>query len=88
MQIKHWQGYGKVEAKRIKDNSCTLHVRVKGNHEWGLVRDDEYDLFNWLVKRFDKTIADAMEFHRKRPHIIYMTGYEDGIETCDYMFVY
>ena len=45
MKIKHWQGYGTVSATRIKDKSCTLHVLVTGNHEWGLRRDDLYDLY-------------------------------------------
>lgn len=56
MKIKHWQGYGTVSATRIKDKNCTLHIRLTGNHEWGLRRDDMYDLYNWLVKRFDKSV--------------------------------
>ena len=59
-KIKHWQGYGTVKAGVVKDGSCTLHIRVEGNHEWGINCGewDEYRLFEWLVKRFDKTITD------------------------------
>ena len=46
MRIRHWAGYGTVVAKRIPNVSCTLHVHVEGDHERGLRRDDEYDLFN------------------------------------------
>ena len=35
MTIKHYAGYGRVSAKRIKDDAA-LHVRVSGNHEQGL----------------------------------------------------
>lgn len=88
MKIKHFQGYGCVTVTRVKDSSCTLHVKVSGNHECGLYRNDEYDLFNWLVKRFDKSIADSLEWHRRQPKIVIEEGYENGVETCDYMFTY
>ena len=88
MKIRHFAGYGSVNAVKVKDSSCTLHVKVTGNHEWGLVRDDEYDLFNWLVKKFDKGVTDYMAFHRTRPVIRISSGYENGVETCDYLFCY
>ena len=93
MRIKHWQGYGNVEAKRIQDKNCTLHVRVTGNHEWGIRRDDIYDLFNWLVLKFDKTIPDVTTWMRMRPDVFINDGYitDDrgcDVETCDYYFVY
>ena len=70
MKIKHWQGYGSVEATRIKNASCTLHVRVHGDHECGLKLDDDYDLYNWLVKRFDRKTTSYEEWHRKDPQIM------------------
>lgn len=88
MKIKHWQGYGTVNAIKIKDKSCTLHVQVTGNHECGLERNDQYDLFNWLVKRFDKTIPDYQTFARKRPNITIKSGCNNGIDVCDYYFTY
>lgn len=86
MRIKHWQGYGTLNATKVKDDSCKLHIRVEGDHEWGLVRDDEYDLFYWLVKKFDKDVENYLEWHKMEPR------YE--IETnpygtaCDYKFYY
>ena len=62
MKIKHWQGYGTVTAKKIGtgpfyDNRY-LRIQVSGDHEYGLYRDDKYDIFKWLVKRFDKKAKD------------------------------
>lgn len=58
MKIKHFQGYGIVNAKKVskkvKEGVATLIIEVWGNHEWGIERNDVYDVFNWLVKRFDK----------------------------------
>lgn len=93
MKIKHWAGYGCVTARKVKSNPYVLHIRVEGNHEWGIVREDEYDLFNWLVRRFDKDILDYAEFHRMSPAIRIVPGYRKDpdlgmIETCDYYFKY
>ena len=87
MRIKHWQGYGTVNAVRVRDKQCTLHIRVSGNHEWGLERDDTYDLYNWLVKRFDKSVPDYLQWYRAAIVTI-NDRYENGEEVCDYMFVY
>ena len=58
MKIKHWQGYGSVTAERMnvqkQGDMKQVRIKVHGNHEWGLVRWDEYDVFKWLVKRFCK----------------------------------
>ena len=87
MKIKHYQGYGVVNAQRIKDNA-TLHIKVTGNHEYGIHRDDEYDICNWLVTKFDKTEVNYLDWHKKRPQITLIDGYEDGVETCDYIINY
>lgn len=92
MKIKHWQGYGTVSAQKIKDKSCTLHVRVTGNHEWGLVRHDTCDLFNWLVKRFDKSQTDYLSWNNKLENVRFEEGETvvNGLDTdtCDYYFFY
>lgn len=91
MKIKHWQGYGTVSATKQKDKSCTLHVRVVGNHEWGLVREDLYDLYNWLVKRFDKSVPEYLTWRRTADvHIVdgYMVVNGLDTEVCDYYFRY
>ena len=94
MKIKHWQGYGTVEARKMQNKSCTLHIRVSGNHEWGLRRDDMYDLFGWLIKRFDKSLKDKTyaDFRRLDPQV-YIIEWTDTAEpgtrdVCDYYFTY
>lgn len=93
MKIKHWQGYGTVSATKVRDRSCSLHVRVVGNHECGLYRNDMYDLFSWLVKRFDKSVPDYAAFHSRFPSVQIFEGSvqdENGksVDTCDYLFNY
>lgn len=90
MRIKHWQGYGTVNAEKISKKKVRgqteLKIRVYGNHEWGLVRDNEYDLINWLVKRFDR------QFEGNRVRYTYESGYAKkgniDEEYCIYTFVY
>ena len=84
MKIKHYQGYGTVQAKKINKTGNCLKVTVWGNHEYGLIRDDKYDVFNWLVKRFDKVHKDCRDISSMA-----ISSYSkkiDGIDTdfCDY----
>ena len=56
MRIKHWAGYGTIEAKKTYYVKADDHVRyisiyVQGMHECGLVRDDGYDIERWLLKK-------------------------------------
>ena len=90
MKIKHFAGYGSVEATRIKNASCTLHIRVHGDHEYGLRRDDDYDLFNWLVRRFDKSIKSYEDWHRMDPKVYIIEWSSDmgRHDYCDYYFTY
>lgn len=92
MKIKHWVGYGTVNAQKVKDKSCTLHVRVTGNHEWGLVRNDAYNLYHWLVKRFDKSAPDYLEWNNRLQNVTWAEGQAviNGLDTdtCDYYFYY
>lgn len=92
MRVKHWFGYGCVNMKKIKDKYHTLHVRVSGNHECGVVRDKmfDYDLYSWFVKRFDKTVPEYLEWKRTVSYIDVIPGWdaEKKMETCDYIFDY
>ena len=93
MKIKHWAGYGCVNARKISDGSCTLHVRVEGNHEQGLIRSDSYDLYNWLVKRFDKSVPDVTTWLKSHPLVDLRPDFRTDpvlgvIDTCDYYFTY
>ena len=64
MRIRHFMGYGSVHAKKVSCNAKELVVHVWGHHEYGIVREDECDVFNWLVRRFDKTRKDYREIER------------------------
>lgn len=85
MKIKHWQGYGTVEAVKVKDFTCDLHIKVTGNHEYGLERNDTYDVFRWLVKRFKRNIGND---DRIIENMKLISGYEKqngiSVEVCDY----
>lgn len=99
MKIKHWQGYGSVTAtkksKTTRTNSygykhTTLVVEVKGMHEWGLLTDDDYTLYNWLIKRFDKNVAD---YYKCNPMHTAKSNYVKGengldIEVVTYQLIY
>jgi hypothetical protein len=61
MKIKHWQGYGCLQAnvveKRldVKEATETLKIEVYGNHEYGIDRSEYwYDVYTWLVQRVSK----------------------------------
>lgn len=92
MRIKHWQGYGSVNAsvvRRItvsaKHNIKSILIKVSGNHEYGLVRNDYYDVFRWLLKRFDKQVQDD----RQIMNIDIESGYDSNdVEYAYYTIVY
>ena len=95
MKIKHFAGYGCVNAHKVqKDYSVRLHIVVEGNHEWGIIREDEYDLWNWLVRRFEHDVCSYEEWHKMNPKIKIVpdhgidlsTGME--IDRCHYYFEY
>lgn len=54
MRKKHWQGYGVLDIKKIKDTKKdgirNIEIRVRGNHEYGLELpyNDKYTLAQWL----------------------------------------
>ena len=94
MKIKHWQGYGSVDATKIGRTReplgrVVLRVKVSGNHEWGLIREDIYDLVNWLVRRFDKSFKGSeydVQYRILDSGTDFSTG--NGIEYCIYEFRY
>ena len=88
MKLKHWQGYGSVTAVRIKDKSCDLHVRVSGNHEWGVETRYNDHAYNWLYKRFKRNAPFYWDWLMDGGKIETIPGYdhEKKEETCDYIF--
>lgn len=90
MKIKHFAGYGCVNAKKvsktIKDGIVTMTIEVSGNHEWGLRRDDTYDCYNWLLEKFDKKVLGYK--HIIDMQVIGSTYDENDVEHCTYIFKY
>lgn len=63
MKVKHFAGYGSVDVKKVSKTTVTnewgekenkLVLSVKGNHEWGLVREDIFDVKRWIFDKFEK----------------------------------
>lgn len=54
MKVKHWAGYGCVNAKKLNDYGTHTSVLVMGNHEQGLEPRyfDNRDWERWLGNRF------------------------------------
>lgn len=69
MKIKHWQGYGVLNAKALKKGlvyssmvkNNYIVIEVKGNHECGLETYDHDFVFNWLLKKFDKNVESSSQ---------------------------
>lgn len=63
-KLQHWQGYGSVNAKKLAEYPAgrggkkKVIIMIKGNHEYGIVRNDPYDVHRWLSKRFFPDCAD------------------------------
>ena len=63
MKVQHFAGYGSVEVKKVSKTTFTdefgkkktkMVLCVKGNHEWGIVRNDIYDVRKWIFNKFQK----------------------------------
>ena len=82
MKIKHWQGYGSVNMQVIQNTPDYVKIDVSGLHEYGLERDDRYDVCKWLLNKVKGHKEDLWT------NIKGMTleSYEDnlGIEHCTY----
>jgi DnaJ-class molecular chaperone len=97
MRVKHFAGYGSVEVKKVSKKTITngygekktkMVLSVKGNHEWGNVRDDIYDVKRWIFDKFEKNFKGNC-------YDIYMDVKDDyvkenglDVEVATYTFVY
>lgn len=90
-KIKHFANYGTVKAglvsREITNNAVELHIKVQGNHEMGIERNDPYDIANWLINRFDKVFAEK-HCYRDITSVNTQCSYENGEEVCDYHITY
>lgn len=92
MRIKHFMGYGSVNAKVVGKslNTATglrtLIINVWGNHEYGLDRsEDYYDINNWLVKKVAKVDIDYRKIESVDCNYI---SNIDGQEAVQYIIRY
>lgn len=92
MRIKHFMGYGSVNAKVVGKslNTATglktLTINVWGNHEWGLDRSEYYDDVNdWLVKKVAKVEIDYRKIESIECNYIPNI---DGQEAVQYHITY
>lgn len=96
MRIKHFSGYGSVNAKIVErrlDTSThkegyilnTIKINVWGNHECGLERDDWYDISQWLLKKVAKLTVDTTDIKNVECHYIPDI---DGQEAIQYVITY
>ena len=96
MRLKHWAGYGTINARKIykrttKDGKTILKITVAGNHERGLMRRDIYDLKRWLIDRFDRTVKDIGPYTIEYTFDVgYIKDAATGcdVETMTYTFIY
>jgi hypothetical protein len=93
MRVKHFQGYGSVEVKKVSKTTFTnvwgekktrLVLSVKGNHECGLVRDDVYDVKHWIFDKFEKNFSGS-EYDID---MSIQDDYVNGVEVATYTFIY
>jgi len=97
MRVKHFSGYGSVEVKKVSKNTfknewgetkTKMVLRVKGNHECGLVRNDIYDVKRWIFDKFEKNFKG--EYFKIDMNVVNDYVKEDGldVEVAVYTFVY
>lgn len=94
MRIKHFSGYGLVNAKKvnkqINGNNVTLTINVTGNHEMGLTRPfhDPYLICNWLVKKFEKKPVNYLSVSYNCYSDYVLDDYGLDTETATYVIDY
>lgn len=97
MRIKHWQGYGSVDVKKVSKTTFVnkwgekknrMVLRVRGNHEWGLVRDDIYDVKRWLFDRFEKSFKGNEYNIEMDIQDDYIKENGLDVEVATYTFIY
>jgi hypothetical protein len=97
MRVKHFRGYGSVEVKKISkkpiitgygEKKTELVLRVKGNHECGLVLDDIYDVRRWIFNKFEKNFNKSDYGINMWVKSDYIEENGHDVEVATYTFVY
>ena len=94
MKIKHWQGYGIVDAKNISkkknpDESTSIHIKVTGNHECGIHTEYSWNVSDWLLSKFDKNVKNdrcLLNYRVEDGEDVLVDGVKT--ETCNYYITY
>ena len=97
MKVKHFAGYGSVEVKKISkkpiingygEKKTKMVLRVKGNHEWGIVRNDIYDVRKWIFDKFEKNFKGNDYDIDMSIEDDYINENGIDVEVATYTFVY
>ena len=93
MKLKHFYGYGSVQAKKVLktkifNDKTKLVVEVKGNHERGLVLNDIYDAKRWLFDRFEKNFKGEYYDIEMNVEDDYVSENGIDVEVAVYTFIY
>ena len=97
MRVKHFAGYGSVEVKKISkkpinngygEKKTKMVLRVKGNHEWGIVRNDIYDVRKWIFDKFEKNFKGNDYDIDMSIEDNYINENGIDVEVATYTFVY
>jgi len=92
MKIKHFQGYGSVQAKKVSKtivgDKTKLVIEVKGNHEYGLVRNDIYDVKRWLFDKFEKNFNGNYYDIKMSINDDYVKEGNLDVDVATYTFIY
>lgn len=79
MKLKHWQGYGSVNAVKVEDKPTEVTILVTGLHEYGLVLEDVYDAKKWLLDRLCPKYKDIPYW--KVTLFVYEENYKRALYT-------
>ena len=97
MKVKHFTGYGSVEVKKQSKTTLTnefgekktkLVLMVKGNHEWGLVRHDIFDVRRWIFNKFEKNFKGNDYDIDMNIEDDYIKENGIDVEVATYTFIY
>lgn len=97
MRVKHFAGYGSVEVKKVSkkpiindygEKKTEMVLRVKGNHEWGIVRNDIYDVKRWIFDKFEKNFKGDYYDIAMSVKDDYIKENGLDVEVATYTFVY
>lgn len=97
MKVKHFVGYGSVEVKKVSKTTFTdefgekktkMVLCVKGNHEWGIVRNDIYDVKRWIFDKFEKNFKGNDYDIDMSIEDDYIKENGIDVEVATYTFVY